>query len=72
MLTCSKCSGRGTVECPICKGIGRINSFAASRIVVTNCSCCDGHREINCPECEGLGEIFRPRQHATFSQVKSL
>ncbi len=46
-VTCSNCSGRGTLRCEKCKGSGKIT-----------CARCKGRGEITCRTCKGKTELL--------------
>jgi len=57
MSICTRCDGKGTIECPTCDGKGRKYLVPFLGLVALDCSGCNGLGDINCPACEGLGEV---------------
>lgn len=63
---CSRCDGRGTVNCPKCND-SIFSSMPGKRYdplgplkgeeIVEDCEHCDGTGEISCPKCAGSGEV---------------
>lgn len=54
---CARCSGRGYVLCPQCKGTGEKRN--ASWVVIGMCTNCEPPLKgfVLCPKCRGLGEV---------------
>lgn len=48
--SCLKCSGSGGVTCPLCSGVGHLNSSA---LYTTMCSSCGGKGQVRCNVCGG-------------------
>jgi len=50
--TCSRCSGRGEVKCPMCSGVGHkmVNGH------LTLCTRCNGRGKVSCGHCGGTGK----------------
>lgn len=68
--SCSVCHGSGTLNCPVCGGVGRIERVKQEswlehetchvcngRGMVT-CYLCNGDKERVCPECKGKGRVL--------------
>lgn len=57
MATCKTCNGKGSVECPKCKGTGRIGEH---RIMTSSseCSHCSGSGVKKCGACNGKGHVY--------------
>lgn len=68
--SCGVCHGSGTLNCPVCGGVGRIERVKQEswlehetchvcngRGMVT-CYLCNGDKERVCPECKGKGRVL--------------
>jgi DnaJ-class molecular chaperone len=54
MATCNSCHGSGAVDCPVCKGKGRIYQIASSY----TCQNCKGSGKVKCNVCDGKGRTY--------------
>lgn len=53
--TCKRCEGRKYMQCPGCKGDGRIESFNDNGRYMRTCYDCYGETEVICSHCNGDG-----------------
>ena len=66
MATCTECGGKGTRECPDCRGSGHISDMELVTMVdvtpifgvrTTPCKKCKGSGIVTCPACKGSGTV---------------
>ena len=57
MATCQTCWGKGTVECPHCKGTGKVETFKNLTFELHECKRCRGTRKIDCRRCHATGKV---------------
>ncbi len=48
MALCKTCNGYKTMNCPVCRGNGKVNNKP--------CNSCGGDKKIICPTCKGTGK----------------
>lgn len=53
MKTCTECSGRRYIPCPVCRGSGTMRNDART----SKCSYCSGFGKMSCNICGGKGQI---------------
>lgn len=51
---CGSCSGKGSVNCPGCRGTGKTE--ARDEKSWSTCAGCSGSGKINCHQCSGSGK----------------
>lgn len=61
---CGHCQGKATVECGLCKGLGRIERQHQEQWVKhRQCPTCGGKGKVNCPYCHGTKNRVCPLCH---------
>jgi DnaJ-class molecular chaperone len=57
---CLGCRGRKVVNCPECKGTGRVRSSYFTIDGTMRCPTCEGSGKVWCPDCDGKGFVILP------------